>query len=442
MREDTSVPALDIRRVTARYGDRIGVQGIDLTVPTGEFLALTGPNGSGKTTVMRLGLGFLAPVEGSVELFGRPVASLPIRERARRVAWVPQEEPLREDVPLEEYVLYGRYSFHGLLDGNTDRERALAIDLLGQVGLAERAREGVLSLSGGERQRAVLARALAQEAPLLLLDEPTAHLDIGHQLDLLGRVRALARSKHVTVVAALHDLNLAARFADRIVVLSHGRAVADGPPSSVLSEDLVARVWGVAADLEVDRRTGLPYLIPHQLTVAIPRDPVSPLAGPVHVVGGGGAAAHWLRRLSDEGYRLTAGALPLLDTDAEVAEALGIPSAIEGPFAPLGEAVREQHRRLLEGARAIVVAPFAVGPSNLANLEDLQEFVTRVPTFLLSVPSIGERDFAGGRAEAVYRELIGRGAREVADQPALLGSLRGALGEPLRSAPSAPARAA
>lgn len=436
--EHVPAPALALGRATFRYGDRVGVQELDLEVPPGEFLALTGPNGSGKTTVMRLVLGFLSPAEGSIRVFGRPVESLTIRERARHVAWVPQEEPLRENVPLEEYVLYGRYSFHGFLEGETASERALVSELLGQVGLAERARDGVLSLSGGERQRAVLARALAQETPLLLLDEPTAHLDIGHQLDLLGRVRALARSRGVTVLAALHDLNLAARFADRIVVLSHGRKVADGPPASVLSEDLVARVWGVAADLANDRRTGLPFLIPRQLTVAIPRDPVAPSAGPVHVVGGGGAAAPWLRRLSEEGYRLTAGALHLLDTDAEVAEALGVPSAIEGPFAPLGDAVRAQHRRLLAGARAIVVAPFAVGPSNLANLEDLGEFVARVPVMLVSVPPIRDRDFAGGRAEALYRDLVDRGAREVADETELIGSLRAILKAPLPS--PAPAR--
>lgn len=424
-------PALRVRNLGVRYGDRTALHDVSLSVDPGELVALTGPNGSGKTTLFRAVLGFLTPDHGSVELYGRPTDSLPVVERARHVAWVPQSESPRDNVRLYDYVLYGRYPFHGPLDAESADDHAIVRRVLGEAGLLDRAEDGILTLSGGERQRAILARALAQTTPILLLDEPTTHLDIGHQLDLLERVRALARTRRVAVVAALHDLNLAARFADRIVVLSRGRCVADGPPAAVISVEMLAQVWGVAADLERDRRTGLPYLVPRQLSVDRPPGASSPLLGPVHVVGGGGAAAPFLHALADEGYRQTAGALHLLDTDAEVAEALGIPSAIEGPFAPLGDAVREQHRKLLATARAIIVTPFVVGPSNLANLEDLREFARRIPTFLVSVPPIEERDFAGGRAVEVYHELLAVGAHEVADGPSLLGRLKESLAEPL-----------
>jgi iron complex transport system ATP-binding protein len=420
-------PALRVRHLSVRYGDRLALHELDLEVSSGEFLALTGPNGSGKTTLMRAVLGFLDPSEGTVEVFGRPVGSLSARERARQVAWVPQEESLRDQVVLRDYVLYGRFPYRGRMEGESEADRRLADRILNDVGLGDRALDGVLSLSGGERQRAVLGRALAQETPILLLDEPTAHLDIGHQLDLLSRVRALSRTRGVTVVAALHDLNLAARFADRIVVLSHGRRVADGPPTQVLSEDLLARVWGIAADLARDPRTGLPYLVPHQLVQTARREPSSPFVGPVHVVGGGGSAATFLRALTEEGFGLTAGVLHLLDSDAEAAEALGIPSAIEAPFAPLGPEARERHRALLGAARAIVVGPFAVGPANLANLVDVRPFVDRVPTFLLTVPPIGERDFCGGQAVEAYRALQAAGATEVPDLATLVDALRRAI---------------
>ena len=422
-----SPAALRLSAVTVRYGERVGLRAANLVVPPGQFLALTGPNGSGKSTLMHAVLGFLAPSEGTVELFGTAVASLSVRERARRVAWVPQLESPRDDVPLEEYVLYGRYAFHGPWDGTSSDERRAARELLGRVGLADRGRDGILSLSGGERQRATLARALAQGTPLVLLDEPTAHLDIGHQIDLLERVRELARAGGVTVVAALHDLNLAARYADRIVVLASGRVVADGAPRDVLSADLLARVWGVDADLGRDARTGLPYLVPHRLSAAPPSPAASPLHGPVHVVGGGGAAAPVLRLLAEEGLRVTAGALHLLDTDAEVAEALAIPSAVESPFAPLGEEVRRRNRELLAASRAIVVGPFAVGPANLANLEDVRPFVGHTPTFLLRSPPIRERDFCDGRGEAAYRALCEDGAVEVEGTSELLAALRSAL---------------
>jgi iron complex transport system ATP-binding protein len=421
-------PTVRLSAVTAAYGPRIALHDLSLSVAPGEFLALTGPNGSGKTTLLRAVLGFLAPTRGSVELLGTPVEELGPRERAQRVAWVPQDEQAREDVPLRDYVLYGRYPHHGRLEAESAEDLRLADTILEAVGLADLAGQGLLSISGGERQRATLARALAQTTPVLLLDEPTAHLDIAHQLDILGRVRRLSRERNVTVIAALHDLNLAARFADRIVVLSRGRLVADGTPSAVLSEELVAHVWGVSADLHREPRSGIPYLVPRRLLTDAPAGRLPSSLGPVHVVGGGGAASPWLRLLVDEGFAVTAGALHLLDSDAETADALGLATAIEAPFAPLGPEARERQRRLVSAARAVVVAPFVVGPSNLANLEDLRDTPGAIPTFLLDRPPIGERDFCDGRAVAAYAELVRQGAMEVAGGPELLARLRQTLG--------------
>jgi iron complex transport system ATP-binding protein len=423
-----TAPAVRLASVSAAYGARTALHELSLSVAPGEFLALTGPNGSGKTTLLRTVLGFLPPTGGTVEVLGTPVARLAPRERARRVAWVPQDEQARDDVPLEEYVLYGRYPHHGRLEGESAEERRLAHSILDAVGLTDLAGQGLLSISGGERQRATLARALVQSTPVLLLDEPTAHLDIAHQLDILGRVRDLSRARGVTVIAALHDLNLAVRFADRIVVLSRGRLVADGPATSVLSEELVARVWGISADLHREPRTGLPYLVPRHLLADVAPERTAPSLGPVHVVGGGGAGSPYLRALVDEGFTVTAGALHLLDSDAETAEALGLATAIEGPFAPLGPDARERHRRLRAASRAIVVAPFVVGPSNLANLVDLLDSVGSTPTFLIDRPPISARDFSDGRAVEVYSELVRRGAVEVTDVATLLPLLRRTLG--------------
>ncbi len=438
----TGAPALALEGVRVVLGDRIVLHDLDLTVAPGEFVALTGPNGSGKTTLLRTVLGFLPPDRGSVRLFGAPVATLSIRARARRVAWVPQSEPLRDDVPLLQYVLYGRYSLHRPLEPDTPHDLDAARRALEAVGLGDRAEDGLLSVSGGERQRAVLARTLAQETPLLLLDEPTTHLDIAHQLDLLTRVQGLARERHVTVVAALHDLNLAARYADRIVVLSRGRRVADGRPSEVLSRDLLARVWGVDADLERDPRSGIPYLLPRRLVVASAPAAAALGRGPVHVVGGGGAAAPLLRALVDAGFRVTAGALHLLDSDTEAAEALGVVAAIEGPFAPLGDESRARHRVLLGEARAIVVAPFAVGPSNLANLEDLLPFVRRIPTALLAPPDGRTLDFTGGAGTAGRESLRRAGAAELPSVSAAVDWVARVLEGTRREAPEAPPLAA
>jgi iron complex transport system ATP-binding protein len=422
------VPAIRLSHVTVRFGDRTALHDVDLSVRPGEFVALAGPNGSGKTTLLRALLGFVPVEKGTVELFGTPVERLSVRERARRVAWVPQEESPRDNVPILDYVLYGRYAHLGPLDGETEKDRRLALRILAEVGLADRAMDGVLSISGGERQRAILARTLAQETPVLLLDEPTSNLDIGHQLDLLERVRRLSRERGVTILAALHDLNLAARFADRIVVLSRGRRYADGSPAAVLSEELLGRVWGVVADLRRDPRTGAPYLLPHHV-ISTPTGggDASPL-GPVHVIGGGGAGSPYFRALVDEGFRVTAGALHLLDTDSDTAEALGIPAAVEVPFAPLGPEVRARNRELIAAARAIVVAPFAVGPSNLANLEDVRTFAGGTPLFLAARAAEPAWDFTDGRAAELLAALRAAGGRDIDGPEALVTALRTLLG--------------
>ena len=421
----TDRPALEFVDVESRFGERVALRSVGLRVSPGEFVALAGPNGSGKSTLLRVALGLHPAARGEVRMFGDPVAALTPVERARRAAWVPQSEDPRDDVPLIDYVLYGRFAHRSAFEGETDEDRRIATRVLREVGLLDRTRDGIRSISGGERQRAILARALAQEAPLLLLDEPTTHLDIAHQLDLLERVRALTRGTGRTVVAALHDLNLAVRFADRIVVLSRGRVVADGPARAVLSEELLLRVWNVSADLKPDPRTGLPYLVPRRLAVPPPGAGTPAGAGPVHVIGGGGSAAPILRRLIDAGIRVTVGALNLLDTDAEVAESLGVPAALEVPFAPIGAEVRRQNLELLRAARSIVLAPVAFGPSNLSNLEDLVTVSEGRRVFLVGGVRSADRDFTGGRASALLERLENRGAAVVSDVDQLLDQLTG-----------------
>ena len=416
------VPALSFREVSLRYGERSALSRVTFEARSGELVALTGPNGSGKTSLLRCALGLAEPSGGGAWVLGDDARGLSPKERALRVAWGPQDESPRDNVRVGEYVLYGRNAHLPPFVGEGPADRAAALRSLSDVDLTDRVDSGILELSGGERQRLLLARALAQEAPVLLLDEPTAHLDIGHQLDLLGRVRRLVQERRVCAVAALHDLNLAARFADRVVVLSHGRVVADGSPAEVLQPALLRQVWGVVAERRRDPRTGQTFLLPVRAIEPTAESPPSrrPL---VHVVGGGGAASELLRRLLEEGWPVTAGALPLLDTDAETAEELGIPFAAELPFAPLSEGVRQQHRGLLDAAAIIVLAPIPVGPSNLGNLEDLVGRAGRQPVILFEPTDFSTREFAGGAATRLRDRVVAEGATIVRDLDALLQAL-------------------
>lgn len=407
-------PALAIVDRSVRYGERTAIRDVTLEVRSGEVLALAGPNGSGKSTLIRSVVATLAGASGDVRVGGRRLLELSPRERARAVAWMPQDEPVGDNVPLADYVEYGRYARTSRWVPPSSADRAAVRSALEEVDLADLVRRGVQELSGGERQRARLARALAQETPVLLLDEPTAHLDVGHQLDLLERVRTHAHGRGRAVVIAMHDLNLAARFADRVAVLAHGRLRADGEPSGVLSPDLLAEVWGVEAELRRDARSGLPYLLPRLPTRTGPREQRPNPQFRVHVVAGGGSGGDLLRAVLDRGWRASAGVLPLFDTDSELAGELGVPAVVELPFAPIAAETLRHLDEVLEGADAVVVAAFPVGPSNVANLEHLAEWVPRRPTVLLDPPPGVRWDFAEGRATRARSRLLATGAERVA----------------------------
>jgi iron complex transport system ATP-binding protein len=402
---------ISFEHVSVRYGDRGAVHDVSLAAGPGEVVALAGPNGSGKSSLLRVATGLLVPSEGLVRLpDGSAVGDLSSRARALRLAWMPQEEPAGDNVSLADYVAYGRYAHFSPWAGPSASDVTAVARALAEVDLAREGERGVRELSGGERQRARLARALAQETPVLLLDEPTAHLDIGHQLDVLARVRRIARASLRTVVVALHDLNLAARFSDRIAVLSHGRLVAVGTPTEVLSPELLERVWGIVAEVRRDGATGVPYLLPRLPPGTTAPGPEGAPGPRVHVVAGGGSGASLLRRLVEAGYDVTAGVLPLFDTDSVVAKELGVPTAVELPFVPIGRDARAELGRLVEEARAIVVAPFPVGPANLANLETLVDAVGRRPVALFAQPNGVRWDYTDGSAEVARRRLVDGGA--------------------------------
>jgi len=221
---------------------------VDLTLARGDLVALAGTNGSGKTTLLRLLTGVLQPDAGVVRFEGRPLRDWRRMDLARRVAVLPQQLDLPVGFRVAELVEMGRAPHARRLFASTEAdERAVARALAdaGALDLADRFAE---ELSGGERQRLLVAMALAQEPDLLLLDEPTLHLDLAHQVALLAAIRRLRDQRGLTVLAVLHDLNLAAAFAPRVAILDEGRVVADGPPAEVLTPDLVRRVFGVQVD--------------------------------------------------------------------------------------------------------------------------------------------------------------------------------------------------
>lgn len=234
--------------LNVRYGSREAVYAFTDQVRPGEWLCLIGPNGAGKSSVLRAIAG-LAPHRGTITVDGAPLSARSPRRRAALVAYVPQAPLMPDDMTGMEYVLLGRNPYIGYFGSETKHDRALVADVLQRLDLHEFAGRRLGTLSGGERQRLVIARAVAQEAPILLLDEPTSALDIGHQQQALELVDRLRRDHGLTVVSAMHDLTLAGLYADRLALLHQGHVVATGDAAHVLRPETLSEFYGVSVSV-------------------------------------------------------------------------------------------------------------------------------------------------------------------------------------------------
>jgi iron complex transport system ATP-binding protein len=242
------VTALTLRGVSARYGSRIVAADVSVSVERGGWLAIIGPNGAGKSSLLKAIVGIVAH-DGSILLDDVPTSALSNRERARTVAYAPQTPQLPDRLTVTDYVLLGRTPHLAPLARERRSDFAIVSQVLARLDLDGLAKRALQTLSGGERQRAVLARVLAQQASLLLLDEPTTGLDIGHAQALLDLVDRLRHEEGATVVSTLHDLTLSAQYASHLLLLDKGKVAAQGTPAEVLTRDRIARHY--SANVEV-----------------------------------------------------------------------------------------------------------------------------------------------------------------------------------------------
>jgi iron complex transport system ATP-binding protein len=252
---------LSLDSVTIQYGSRVVLYDITLEVRSGEVLALIGPNGVGKSTLIRAASGGLKPARGRVSIDGQDLLRLSIELRARKVAVVPQAVRLPEAFTAFDTVLMGRTAYVGWLGRESESDRSIALQAMDRTSTTDLAARRIGELSGGEQQRILIARALAQSASILLMDEPTAHLDLKHQAGILNLVCGLAHDEGLAVMIALHDLNLAAQYADRVALLSNSRLVALGKPEEVLTTECLSPVYGLRISVYPHPANGSPLVL-------------------------------------------------------------------------------------------------------------------------------------------------------------------------------------
>ncbi|WP_247008975.1 ATP-binding cassette domain-containing protein [Halorientalis litorea] len=349
---------ITVENLAVSRGDAQVLTDVSLSVADGEFVALVGPNGAGKTTLLQTVNGLLDPDAGAVTVAGRDVTTCSSREVSRLVATVPQNPTMAFDFSVADVVAMGRTPYQSRFGrANPSEERQRVERALARTDTAELSDRSVSAVSGGERRRVLLARALVQDTPALLLDEPTASLDINHRVRTLELVSDLV-AEGKTAFAAIHDLDLAARYCDRLVLLADGEVRASGPPAEVLQSTHLGDAFGTDTAVTTDAATGTPSVT----ALWYRRD--SDLR--VHVLGGGPVATRAICRLVDAGATVTGGPFPEGDVAVETAEAHGIDAVTAPPFAAVPDAARERVTALLDGADVAVLAVGPSGPSNPA----------------------------------------------------------------------------
>jgi len=261
---------LEAKNITVNYGARAAVVDISLRAEPGELIAIIGPNGAGKSTLLRALNSSVRTTRGEVLLDGRPLESYARRAVARRIAVVAQEAELRFPVTVMEFVLGGRYAWSSAWGWETERDVELARGVLRETELEDFETRLMNELSGGERQRAVVARALATDAKVFLLDEPTANLDLAHQATMLRLVRSRCDDRESAAVVVTHDVNLAAEFADQVMLLKDGREIAFGPPQQVFTPELLRRVFDLEVLVDAHPVTGAPRITPVHVMRSVP----------------------------------------------------------------------------------------------------------------------------------------------------------------------------
>ncbi len=403
------------------YGEKTVLDGVSFRLAAGSLCALIGPNGSGKTTLLKILSSVLKPARGRVLLDGRPLGSFAPRELARTLAVVSQGGDAGYLFTVEELVSMGRAPYLGRFQSETASDKEIVRQVLELTGCLYLKDRLVSRLSGGERQRVSIARALAQQPRVLLLDEPTSHLDIGYQREILDLLKQLNMAEGMTVVAVLHDLNLASYFAGTLFLLNKGKIEAAGPPSEVVTAEHIASVY----------RTGVlvtPHPVlgtPHVFLLPVQRGLNSRKNYRVHVLAGGGSAGELLRDLAEAGYDVSAGVLNVGDSDWEAARALGLPVVEEAPFSPISPARHAENLSLVREAKAVILAEAPVGHGNILNLQAATEALRgNTPLFIMEERPARPRDFTGGEGERLLRALKQNGGRVINEKARLYRALR------------------
>ena len=418
-------PVVDVENVAVEFGEVSVLGDVSFAVDSGELVGVVGPNGAGKTTLLRTISGALSPSRGSVVVDGADVHDLDSKESSRLIAVVPQDTTLSFAFDVRDVVEMGRHPHRSRFSPPTRRDREIVNRALERTRTTHLADRSIEAVSGGERQRVILARAIAQDTPVLLLDEPTASLDVNHQVETLELVRSLVEDGR-TVIAAIHDLDLAARYCDRLVMVADGVVHRNGAPKEVLTPETLESAFDATAAVTPNPVTGSPTVttfasrregerrenpvdVDHRenpdVAESIADRGVQSDPHRVHVIGSGDAATEILIRLDATGIDVSIGPTPRGSVVGRLARTLDVERLVTDPFTPLSNGAIEALERHVRDADVTVLADMELSSGNRRVLEPLED---EDGVVVVESSPLEERNYAGEQARKAYIRCLDR----------------------------------
>ncbi len=395
---------LEVKDLVAGYQTRDVLKEIQLRVDEHMFIGILGPNGSGKSTFLQVLARSLKPTSGSVLISGTDLESLPFRDFGRTVGYVPQENSIPFSYTVREIVMMGRNPHIPRFRAPGFEDERAVNEALTITGVMEFADRSITSLSGGERQRVLIARALAQQVDILLLDEPFAHIDLHHQYELISQIRDSVRGKKA-VIGVFHDINLAAVYCDHILLLVDGVVRAFGSPRDVLTVENLEKVFKINPYIGENPMNGAPFVF----VMDEVRTEKANLQMIV-LISGAGTGACLMTALRRSGYLVRCGVLSEQDSDYFVAKNLGIEAISEPPFSKISLEHEEELADLISKADRVIVTSMPVGWGNYPNLKVLERIGGERVILYLPESGCHIEDYTGGAATTLLNHLIERGA--------------------------------
>ena len=390
---------LRFENVTIGYNEKDIIKDFSCTVKRGEFVSLIGPNGSGKSTLIHAITGIVGIRKGKIYINGKDNEKLSAKERAQITAVVPQTFQASFAFKAKEIVAMGRHPFLKRMQSETEEDYKLIDQALEQTGTLHLRERKITQLSGGERRRIIISAALAQQPQLLIVDEPTNHLDIQYTLEVMQLMQKLNREQGITIFAVLHDINMAARFSDRILVLNEGQKVRDGKVSEVIREEVLKPVYKIDLVVRENPLTGASEIVPLRSNKSAQRKSNGKR---VHIICGGGSGSYIIEAFHNKGYEVSCGVLNVGDSDYELCRSLGIKTIAEKPYCEISGEAFDENLLAIESADLVVLTDVDIGRSNLKNIEILEHLSSQN----LYIVRENASDYTGGIGDKIINSLL------------------------------------